>query len=241
MMGARHVAQEPSLALKLRGAREAFGYPPVSKANPNGLLAVGADLGPERLLVAYANGIFPWPSSDEEPIPWCCPSPRAVLVPGRVRVNRSLRRAVRRTTFTTTFDRAFAAVITACSLVPRRDDGTWITPSIVRAYIDLHELGFAHSAETWDGTRLVGGVYGVALGAAFFGESMFSLESDASKIALLALLGRLEARGYSLLDCQMTTPLVMSMGAAEWSQEQFQTQLEKALERDTERGSWSDR
>lgn len=235
------MAKEPSLALQLRGARKVFGYPPVSKANGDGLLAVGADLGPERLLVAYANGIFPWPSSDEKPIPWYCPSPRTVLVPGQVRVNRSLRKAVRRTTFTTTFDRAFTEVITACATVPRQDDGTWITPSIVEAYIRLHELGFAHSAETWDGARLVGGVYGIALGGAFFGESMFSLESNASKFALLGLLGRLEAHGYALLDCQMTTPLVMSLGAAEWSQKHFQSQLEKALHSDTERGSWSDR
>jgi leucyl/phenylalanyl-tRNA--protein transferase len=229
---------EPNLGLQLRRARRAFGFPPISRARSNGLLAVGGDLSPERLLVAYANGIFPWPSSDGAPMPWFCPSPRVVLVPGQVRVNRSLRKAVRRAPFTTTFDRSFAEVITACALVPRQDEGTWITPSIVRAYLRLHELGFAHSVEAWNGTRLVGGVYGVSLGAAFFGESMFTLESDASKIALLRLLERLEARGYLLLDCQMETPHVRSLGAVEWTQEHFQAQLEKALETDTERGPW---
>lgn len=230
---------EPSLALRLREARRAFGFPPVSRATPSGLLAIGGDLSPERLLVAYANGIFPWPSPDGSPLPWFCTSPRAVLVPGQIRVNRSLRRAVRRAPFTITFDRSFAEVITSCALVPRRDDeDTWITSPMVRAYGRLHELGFAHSVEAWDGTRLVGGVYGVALGAAFFGESMFTFATDASKLALYALLSRLHDRGYHLLDCQMTSPHVVSLGAVEWSQEHFQSRLEKALEKDTERGPW---
>jgi leucyl/phenylalanyl-tRNA--protein transferase len=229
---------EPSLGARLREAGPAFGFPPVARADETGLLAVGGDLSPERLLVAYANGIFPWPSAQGEPIPWYCPSPRAVLVPGQIRVNRSLRRAVRRTSFTTSFDRAFVDVIIACAVVPRRDGGTWITPDIVGAYIRLHELGFAHSVEVWNGTRLVGGVYGVSIGAAFFGESMFTLESDASKIALLHLLERLGARNYLLLDCQMMTSVVGSLGAVEWSLDHFQAQLEKALERKTERGPW---
>jgi leucyl/phenylalanyl-tRNA--protein transferase len=231
-------ASEPSLGLRLRGARRALGFPPVSRAAANGLLAVGGDLSPERLLVAYANGIFPWPGSEDPRLPWYCPSPRTVLVPGEVRVNASLRRALRRSPFTITFDRAFGDVITACALVPRKDDGTWITPSIVRAYTRLHDLGFAHSVEAWNGTALVGGVYGIALGAAFFGESMFTLESDASKIALFRLLERLAARNYLLLDCQTTTPHVVSMGAVDWTQEQFQARLAKALESDTERGPW---
>lgn len=232
--------QEPtSPELVLRRARRALGFPPVRKARRNGLLAVGGDLSPERLLVAYANGIFPWPVSGQSTIPWFCPSPRTVLVPDRVRVNRSLRRAVRRTSFTVTYDRAFRQVIEACATVPRRDDGTWITQAMIEGYTRLHELGFAHSVETWNGTTLVGGVYGVSLGSAFFGESMFTRESDASKIALHDLLRRLQSWRFRFLDCQMTTPHVLSLGAEEWSQKVFQTELEQALRDATRRGSWS--
>jgi len=229
---------EATIGLKLRRARRALGFPPVSRARDDGLLAVGGTLSAERLLVAYANGIFPWPSSKRAPIPWFCPSPRTVLVPGRIRVNRSLRRAVRRAPYTVTFDRAFPAVITACARVPRQDQGTWITPAMVEAYTELHELGFAHSVETWNGDELVGGVYGVSVGAAFFGESMFTLEPDASKIALYTLLRRLEAWEFRFLDCQMTTPHVVRLGAAEWSQDHFQSELHHALEAETRRGPW---
>ena len=230
---------EPSLGLAFRRARSAVGFPPVSRAREDGLLAVGGTLSPERLLVAYANGIFPWPSSKRAPIPWFCPSPRTVLVPGQIRVNRSLRRAVRRAPFTVTFDRAFPEVITACARVPRREKGTWITPAMIEAYAHLHELGFAHSVEAWHETTLVGGVYGVSLGAAFFGESMFTREPDASKIALFTLLRRLDAWRFRFLDCQMTTPHVLSLGAVEWSQDHFQSELRDALAEDTKRGPWS--
>ena len=230
---------EPNLGLAFRAARRALGFPPVSRAREDGLLAVGGTLSPERLLVAYANGIFPWPSSRRSPIPWFCPSPRTVLIPGQIRVNRSLRRAVRRAPFTVTYDRAFPEVITACARVPRREKGTWITPAMIEAYTHLHELGFAHSVETWNDTTLVGGMYGVSLGAAFFGESMFTLESDASKIALFTLLRRLDAWQFRFLDCQMTTPHVRSLGAVEWSQDHFQSQLRDALAEDTKRGPWS--
>jgi leucyl/phenylalanyl-tRNA--protein transferase len=229
---------QASLGLELRRARRALGFPPVSRARRSGLLAVGGDLTPERLLVAYANGIFPWPGSDRSPVPWFCPSPRTVLVPGQIRVNRSLRRAVHRTSFTTTYDRSFPEVIAGCAAV-RHDEGTWITPSMIRAYTRLYELGYAHSVETWSGTRLVGGVYGVSLGAAFFGESMFRLESDASKIALYHLLGQLEAWNFRFLDCQMMTPHVRSLGAQEGGRKHFQSELEKALAQDTRRGPWS--
>jgi leucyl/phenylalanyl-tRNA--protein transferase len=230
---------DPSLGLAFRRARRALGFPPVSRAGEDGLLAIGGTLSPERLLVAYANGIFPWPSSKRAPIPWFCPSPRTVLVPGRIRVNRSLHRAVRRTPFTVTYDRAFPEVITACARVPRREKGTWITPAMIEAYTHLHELGFAHSVETWNDTTLVGGMYGVSLGAAFFGESMFTLESDASKIALYTLLRQLDAWRFRFLDCQMTTPHVRSLGAVEWEQDHFQSQLRDALAEDTKRGPWS--
>jgi leucyl/phenylalanyl-tRNA--protein transferase len=228
---------EPSVGLELRRARRALGFPPVSKARRSGLLAVGGDLSPERLLVAYANGIFPWPSSDVSVLPWYCPSPRTVLVPGQIRVNRSLRRAVSRTPFTITYDRAFPEVIAECAAL-RQDEGTWITPSMIEAYTRLYELGFAHSVESWNGTTLVGGIYGVSLGAAFFGESMFRRESDASKIALYELLRRLESWGFLFLDCQMMTPHVRSLGAVEWSRKHFQAELEKALAHDTRRGRW---
>ena len=229
---------ESSFGLELRRARRALGFPPVSRARRSGLLAVGGDLSPERLLVAYANGIFPWPNSENSLIPWFCPSPRTVLVPGQIRVNRSLRRAVQRTSFTTTYDQAFPEVIAACAAA-RQDEGTWITPSMIEAYTRLHDLGFAHSVETWSGTTLVGGVYGISLGAAFFGESMFRRESDASKIALYELLRRLEAWNFRFLDCQMMTPHVRSLGAVEWGRKHFQSELEKALAQDTRRGPWS--
>jgi leucyl/phenylalanyl-tRNA--protein transferase len=230
---------DPSLGLAFRRARRALGFPPVSRAREDGLLAVGGTLSPERLLVAYANGIFPWPSSKRSPIPWFCPSPRTVVVPGQIRVNRSLHRAVRRAPYTVTYDRAFPEVITACARVPRREKGTWITPAMIEAYTRLHDLGFAHSVETWNDTTLVGGMYGVSLGAVFFGESMFTLASDASKIALYTLLRQLEAWRFRFLDCQMTTPHVLSLGAVEWSQEHFQSQLRDALAEDTKRGPWS--
>ncbi|MBM2618277.1 leucyl/phenylalanyl-tRNA--protein transferase [Actinoplanes sp. LDG1-06] len=230
--------REANLGLELRGALRAFGFPPVAKARRDGLLAVGGDLGPERLLVAYANGIFPWPSSGSESLPWFCPSPRTVIVPGEISVNRSTRRVVRRAPFTLTYDRAFPEVIAACATVPRDDDGTWITPAMLQAYIRLHELGFAHSVEAWNGPKLVGGLYGVSLGGAFFGESMFHLESDASKVALVDLLDQLHMWDFQLVDCQMTTPHVRRLGAVELPQPQFQARLAKALERDTRRGPW---
>ncbi|GAB2577167.1 leucyl/phenylalanyl-tRNA--protein transferase [Paractinoplanes abujensis] len=228
-----------NLGLELRGALRAFGFPPVSKARSDGLLAVGGDLGPERLLVAYANGIFPWPTTGSKVLPWFCPSPRTVLVPGQITVGRSVRRVVRRRPYTLTFDRAFPEVIEACSVVPRADDGTWITPAMVQGYIRLHELGFAHSVEAWDGDELVGGLYGVSLGAAFFGESMFRRASDASKVALIELLDQLHAWDFRFVDCQMMTPHVRRLGAQEWEMDRFQLELGRALERETRRGPWS--
>lgn len=229
---------EPHAGRMFRAARTALGFPSVYRANEDGLLAVGGDLSPERLLVAYANGIFPWPSSARSILPWFCPSPRTVLVPGRIRVNRSLRRAVRRAPWTITYDRAFAEVVTACADAPREEDGTWITPEMLAAYVRLHEFGFAHSVEAWDGPTLVGGLYGVSLGAAFFGESMFTTRSDASKLALFTLLEQLAVWGFLFLDCQMSTPHVLSMGAVEWSQDHFQAQLWTALGAQTRRGPW---
>ena len=189
--------------------------------------------------MAYANGIFPWPTSGVPMIPWFCTDPRTVLVPGQVTVSRSLRKDLRRAGFRTTFDQAFPEVIAACARVPRREGGTWITPAMIRAYTRLHELGFAHSVEAWNGDRLVGGLYGVSLGAAFFGESMFHLESEASKVALHALLDRVEAWEFHLVDCQMMTSHVRRIGALEWDLDHFQERLEAALAEETRRGPWS--
>ncbi|HET6483126.1 MAG TPA: leucyl/phenylalanyl-tRNA--protein transferase [Actinoplanes sp.] len=230
--------RDRDLNTELRKARRAFGFPPVSRARADGLLAVGGDLSPERLLVAYANGIFPWPSSTDDKIPWFCPTPRAVLVPGRIRLGRTLRRTARRAPFAITFDRAFPQVITACAEL-RRASGTWITPEMTQAYIHLHRLGFAHSVEAWREDTLVGGVYGVSLGSAFFGESMFRREPDASKLALLALLDQLHRWNFAFLDCQQMSPHVERLGAVEWSLDHFQSQLGTALETDTRQGSWS--
>jgi leucyl/phenylalanyl-tRNA---protein transferase len=229
------------IGLELRRARQALGFPPVEKANEDGLLAVGGDLSPERLLVAYANGIFPWPSRHTPLLPWFCPSPRTVLIPGHISVSRSARKTMRRHPFTMTYDRAFAEVIRACATVPRDDGGTWITEAMIDGYVRLHELGFAHSVEAWNGDRLVGGLYGVSLGAAFFGESMFRLESEASKVALLTLLDQLEAWDFDLVDCQMMTPHVQRLGAVEWELERFQSELERTLGRETRRGPWARR
>ncbi|MBU2670747.1 leucyl/phenylalanyl-tRNA--protein transferase [Actinoplanes bogorensis] len=228
-----------NLGLELRGALRAYGFPPLSKARPDGLLAVGGDLGPERLLVAYANGIFPWPSEGSDVLPWFCPSPRVVLVPGQINVSRSLRKVMRHEPFTITYDRAFGAVIAACAEIHGANGGTWISDAMLEAYSRLHELGFAHSVEAWNGDRLVGGLYGVSLGAAFFGESMFRRESDASKIALVTLLSQLHAWDFELVDCQMMTPHVERLGAVEWELGHFQERLHKALERETRRGPWS--
>jgi leucyl/phenylalanyl-tRNA---protein transferase len=227
------------LGLELRRARQAFGFPPVARARKGGALAVSRDLNPERLLVAYANGIFPWPTSGVPMIPWFCTNPRTVLVPGQITVSRSLRKDLRRAPFTTTFDQAFPEVIEACARMPRREGSTWITPAMIEAYTRLHELGFAHSVEAWNEGRLVGGLYGVSLGAAFFGESMFHRESEASKVALHRLLDQAAAWDFRLVDCQMMTNHVRRLGALEWELEHFQSQLEVALAAETRRGPWS--
>ena len=197
-------------------------FPPVEQAltHPNGLLAAGGDLSPERLLRAYRLGIFPWFSAGE-PILWWSPDPRMVLVPGELRIARSLAKTLRKTDFEVRADSAFEQVIQACSEPRPRQAGTWITHAMQAAYTRLHRLGVAHSIETWHGTELVGGLYGVALGRVFFGESMFSRATDGSKIALVQLGRQLQAWGFGLIDCQMHTPLLASFGAREVAREQF--------------------
>jgi leucyl/phenylalanyl-tRNA--protein transferase len=189
-------------------------FPPVERAlkEPDGLVAAGGDLSPERLLAAYRRGIFPWYSRGQ-PILWWSPDPRAVLVPSEFKLSRSLAKTLRKELFDVRIDTAFEQVIRSCGDRKLRPEGTWISPEMRAAYIELHSLGFAHSIEVFAGEELVGGLYGVALGKVFFGESMFSRVTDASKVALKVLCDRLIAREFVLIDCQMVTAHLLSLGA----------------------------
>ncbi len=215
-------------------------FPPPSEAE-DGLLAVGGDLSPERLLLAYRSGIFPW-YDDELPILWHSPDPRCVLRIDRVHVGRTLRRVMAQRTYEIRFDENFEGVIRACKATPRPgQDGTWITNDMERAYVRLHQLGYAHSVEAWEGTALVGGIYGVSLGRIFFGESMFAWRPNASKAALVALSQRLARWEFQLIDAQVSTPHTLSMGAEEWPRAKFLDVLRAELDHPTRRGSWSER
>ncbi len=188
-------------------------FPPVEMANQEGLLAVGGDLSPERLILAYRNGIFPWFSEDSL-ILWWSPDPRMVLFPSKVKVSKSMRNTLNRGIFTVTRDTAFEEVIDACSKAPRPGQhGTWITDKMKKAYIQLHHKGIAHSYEVWKDNKLVGGLYGIDLGHVFCGESMFSKARDASKVALIHLARELEEKNYTLIDCQQHTTHLESLGA----------------------------
>ncbi|THF66973.1 leucyl/phenylalanyl-tRNA--protein transferase [Pseudothauera nasutitermitis] len=202
-------------------------FPPVERAlaEPAGLLAAGGELTPDWLLAAYRRGIFPWYSAGE-PILWWSPNPRLVLLPAEIHITRSLRRTLRRRRFEIRLDTAFAEVVEHCA-APREPGGsTWITAEMRAAYLAMHELGYAHSVESWLDGELVGGLYGIGLGRAFFGESMFSRATDASKVALAHLARFLEARDYAVIDCQMTTPHLLSMGAREIPRAVFAAGLE---------------
>jgi leucyl/phenylalanyl-tRNA--protein transferase len=191
-------------------------FPPTDRAlaEPNGLLAVGGGLSIARLTDAYSRGIFPW-FSEGDPVLWWCPDPRMVLPTDRVHVSRSLRRRLRRRDYDVTFDRAFSEVLRACA-APRRDDaGTWLVPSMIRAYERLHRVGAAHSIEIWMNGQLAGGLYGVALGRMFFGESMFTRQTDASKMAIVLLAAQLARWGVPLIDCQMRSDHLATLGAIE--------------------------
>jgi leucyl/phenylalanyl-tRNA--protein transferase len=217
---------------------DALRFPAARLADPDGILAVGGDLRPERLLLAYQLGIFPW-YDERLPILWHSPDPRMVLMAPELRVNRSLKKRIKQRPFRLTCDTAFRDVITRCRLIARPDqDGTWLTDDMVEAYVALHELGFAHSAEAWRGDELVGGLYGVSLGAVFFGESMFATESDASKIAFVHLVQQLMSWGIPLIDCQVHTDHLARFGAVEWPRARFLEALEVALEQPTRRGVW---
>jgi leucyl/phenylalanyl-tRNA--protein transferase len=213
-------------------------FPDPREAEEDGLLAVGGDLSVERLLTAYAGGIFPWFTRGKTPY-WFSPDPRLVLRPEALHVPRSLARTLRRGTFRFTADRAFEAVIEACAAAPREGQpGTWISRAILEGYTALHVAGFAHSFEAWEGDELVGGLYGVSLGAAFFGESMFAARPDASKVAFVRSVEFLAKAGIGLVDCQVRTEHLARFGAEEVARPAFLERLADALERPTRRGRW---
>ena len=210
-----------------------YWFPPVSEAldDPQGLLAVGGDLSVSRLLHAYQCGIFPW-FSDHDPILWWAPSPRMVINPHQIHISKSMAKVIRKTPFIVTFDHAFERVVKACGSTPRADQTSvesWITQDMQHAYTQLYRRGYAHSVEVWHGGELVGGLYGVALGRMFFGESMFSRADNASKIAFIHLAQRIAQWGFVLIDCQMHTPHLASLGAQEIPMAEFENYLEQNL------------
>lgn len=215
-------------------------FPPVAHAlrDPNGLLCAGADLSVERLLAAYRRGIFPW-YSGAEPVLWWSPDPRLVLFCDTLRVSRSLAKSIRNRGYAVTIDRDFARVLEGCA-APRRDGaGTWLGAAMRTAYRRLHEAGWAHSVECWRGDELVGGLYGVAIGRMFYGESMFSRATDASKVALAALVRTLRARRFPLIDCQVRTPLLASLGALEIPRADFLRRLRALVNYLEPPGRWT--
>ncbi len=212
--------------------RDDFNFPPLETAlrEPNGLLAAGGDLQPERLLAAYRHGCFPW-YQEGQPLLWWSPDPRTVLFPDELHVSRSLRKRMRHGDYQVTFDKAFAEVIQGCAGPRSYADGTWITTPMQDAYIRLHEMGVAHSVEVWQQGQLVGGLYGLAMGELFFGESMFSRATDASKVGFVTLVERLREWGFALIDCQMPTRHLESFGARSIPRAAFAEALAMHLDR----------
>lgn len=231
----------PSMPYLLAPNDPTGSFPDVRDAlrEPDGLLAVGGDLGITRLLNAYRHGIFPW-YSQGDPILWWSPDPRTVLLPTALHLSRSLRKLLRRRDFGCTMDRNFPAVIKACAEPREAGNGTWLVPEMISAYRALHVRGAAHSVEVWRDGELVGGLYGVAIGGVFFGESMFSRVPNASKIALVHLCQRLHAWGFGMVDCQVLTGHLIRMGAMQVSRPRFITLLEELRERPTRTGPWDD-
>jgi leucyl/phenylalanyl-tRNA---protein transferase len=216
-------------------------FPPVSHAEEDGLLAVGGDLSPVRLLTAYASGIFPWYTEGREPILWWSPDPRMVLFTEELRISKSMRQVLKKGTFEITFDRAFDEVVRSCSKAPRRgQQGTWLGMHMQRAYSELHRLGYAHAAEAWQAGRLVGGLYGVAIGRVFCGESMFAHESNASKAAFITLVEALKQKGFGLIDCQVHTDHLESLGAREIPRVDFLALLTAGMAQPGRVGPWAE-
>jgi len=214
-------------------------FPPPALAREDGLLAVGGDLSVPRLLLAYQHGIFPW-YSPGEPILWWSPNPRLVLFPEEFHLAKRLARTIRQQIFRVTFDTDFKRVIRACAETRRKEgEGTWLNEDMIEAYCKLHGLGYAHSVECWQGEELVGGLYGISLGAVFFGESMFSLAPDSSKVALAGLVDRLKGWDFELIDCQVGTGHLQRLGAREISGEEFSHRLAQAVARPSHQGRWS--
>jgi leucyl/phenylalanyl-tRNA--protein transferase len=213
-------------------------FPPPEMAEPSGLLAVGGDLHPDRLVLAYATGIFPW-YSEGQPLLWHSPDPRTVLEASDLQVGRSLAKTLRRRTYEVKLDTCFRRVIEACAHAKRPDqDGTWITRDMIDAYVALHERGLAHSAEAWKDGELQGGLYGVSLGAAFFGESMFANAPDASKVAFVTLTRQLARWGIEIVDCQVHTEHLERFGAIPWPRKRYLAAITEALEKPTRQGAW---
>ena len=215
-----------------------YTFPPLEAASPEGLLAVGGDLNPDRLLSAYRQGVFPW-FSDGQPILWWSPNPRAILYPADLHISRSLRKSLRTQGFEVTADRAFDDVIQRCAESRNAHEGTWITSGMQEAYCTLHRMGYAHSVETWRNGQLVGGLYGLAIGKAFFGESMFSQITDASKTALVALSVSLTAGGYHFIDCQVVSEHLNSLGAKAVPRYRFSSELKQAVETPVNETPWN--
>ncbi len=215
-------------------------FPPLERAlkNPNGLLAAGGDLSLERLLEAYRRGVFPW-YSGAEPILWWSPEPRMVLYCDELKVSRSLAKNVRNKGYEVRIDTVFEQVLESCAAPRHGEAGTWLGSAMQKAYLALHRAGHAHSFETWRGNDLVGGLYGVALGRMFYGESMFSLATDASKVALVELVRELKRRGFPLIDCQMPTPLLASLGGREIARRSFLRELAALVNYAEPPGKWS--
>jgi len=217
---------------------EDLAFPHPSHANPDGLLAIGGDLSVERLLLAYRSGIFPW-FDDDRMILWWSPDPRMVLLPVNFKFSKSLRLLINKGVFEIRFDTCFEQVMRYCSVVLREgQEGTWITEGMIDAYTALHQEGFAHSVETFRDGRLVGGLYGISLGRAFFGESMFFLERDASKVAFAALVTRATEWNFHFIDAQQDTPHLRSLGATPVSRNAFLKLLNNALQFETKKGKW---
>jgi leucyl/phenylalanyl-tRNA--protein transferase len=216
-------------------------FPPVEQAEkePNGLLAIGGDLTPRRLLNAYRNGIFPW-YSDDQPILWWSPDPRTLLFPEKLKISRTLRKSLRNRPYHVTFDHAFAEVMQACGEPRGYTDETWITDEMLAAYIQLHGLGHAHSVEVWMHDKLVGGLYGVTCGRVFFGESMFSRERDASKVALAHLCRLLAQWQFETIDCQVYSEHLLSLGAEQCPRPRFRHILRQSCDAPAAPANWSD-
>lgn len=214
-------------------------FPSEEAYEDHGIVAIGGDLSIDRLILAYNSGLFPWYNEDE-PILWWCPAERMVMVPGEEKVSKSLRNILNRKIFKVTADQAFAEVIDHCQRIPRKgQEGTWLNEEMKKAYLELHREGFAHSIECWQDKQLVGGLYGVSLGKMFFGESMFSKVSNASKVAFVTLSRTLQKMDFTLIDCQVYNPFLSSLGAYEISRGDFLEMVEQNDLKKTRRGSWS--